>query len=191
MSSRQLLLDTAAVLFAAQGFEATTTQQISREAGVTEPMIYYHFKGKDELFTHTLTATFTRYLELLDELRKEKPAPFETIERLISVHLDIVQEMPHGVRLIISNCPAKLHDPEAVCAQFYSTARNRLARIVSDALKRGIASGEFAKVQVSQTTNLLVAMLNGILRQRAFQLAKDRGIRKAAVAFCRRALAPA
>ena len=46
MSKREIILKTAARLFAAQGFEATTTIQIAREAGATEPLIYYHFKSK-------------------------------------------------------------------------------------------------------------------------------------------------
>jgi len=44
-------------LFASQGFEGTTTLQIAGEGGVTEPLLYYHFKGKDELFTHFLPPT--------------------------------------------------------------------------------------------------------------------------------------
>jgi AcrR family transcriptional regulator len=40
MSKKTNILETAAALFAAQGFEATTTQQLAAEAGVTEPLIY-------------------------------------------------------------------------------------------------------------------------------------------------------
>ena len=36
----------AACLFAEQGYDGPTTLQIANEAGVTEPLIYYHFKGK-------------------------------------------------------------------------------------------------------------------------------------------------
>jgi AcrR family transcriptional regulator len=39
MSKRETILKTAAKLFVAQGFEATTTLQIVREAGATEPLI--------------------------------------------------------------------------------------------------------------------------------------------------------
>jgi AcrR family transcriptional regulator len=51
MSKRETILKTAASLFATQGFDGTTTMQIAREAGVTEPLIYYHFKTKGDLFT--------------------------------------------------------------------------------------------------------------------------------------------
>jgi AcrR family transcriptional regulator len=40
MSKRDAILKTAARLFATQGFDGTTTIQIAREAGATEPLIY-------------------------------------------------------------------------------------------------------------------------------------------------------
>lgn len=52
MSKREIILKTAAHLFPTQGFDATTTLQLAREAGVTEPLIYYHFP-KDFMFELT------------------------------------------------------------------------------------------------------------------------------------------
>jgi AcrR family transcriptional regulator len=49
MSKKQAIQETAVRLFAAQGFTATTTVQVACEAKATEPMIYHHFKGKEEL----------------------------------------------------------------------------------------------------------------------------------------------
>jgi AcrR family transcriptional regulator len=54
MNKRENILRTAARLFAAQGFDATTTIQIARESNVTESLIYCHFKGKDDLFTNII-----------------------------------------------------------------------------------------------------------------------------------------
>jgi len=48
LTKKQNIIQAAARLFAEQGFEGTTTLQIAHEADVTEPLIYYHFKGKDQ-----------------------------------------------------------------------------------------------------------------------------------------------
>jgi AcrR family transcriptional regulator len=42
--------------------------QILREASVTKPLIYYHFKGKDDLFTRIIDATFSEYFSRIDAL---------------------------------------------------------------------------------------------------------------------------
>ena len=44
------LLDVAETLFAAQGFEGTSMEEIARAAGVTRPMVYAHYPNKDEIF---------------------------------------------------------------------------------------------------------------------------------------------
>jgi len=99
-SKKQAILKTAARLFAAQGFEATTTSQIAREAGATEPLIYYHFKGKDDLFTSIIDATFSEYFSRIDELEKNPDSPFGRIQKLIELQCDIAEEMPDEVQLI-------------------------------------------------------------------------------------------
>ncbi|MBP2472293.1 AcrR family transcriptional regulator [Crossiella equi] len=44
------LLDVAEALFAEHGFEGTSMEDIARAAGVTRPVIYSHYPGKDEVF---------------------------------------------------------------------------------------------------------------------------------------------
>ncbi|MCO5396941.1 TetR/AcrR family transcriptional regulator [Ralstonia soli] len=46
---RDRLLDIAVALFARDGVGPTTLAAIAREAGVTAPMVHYHFKTRDQL----------------------------------------------------------------------------------------------------------------------------------------------
>ena len=47
---REQLVSVATRLFAERGYEATTTSAIAEAAGVTEPILYRHFHGKQDLF---------------------------------------------------------------------------------------------------------------------------------------------
>jgi AcrR family transcriptional regulator len=51
---REQILKTALKLFAAQGFDATTTKQIAREAGIAEGLIFHYFSTKASLLTALL-----------------------------------------------------------------------------------------------------------------------------------------
>ena len=124
MSKRDAILKTAAKLFAAQGFDGTTTIQIAREAGVTEPLIYYHFKGKDDLFTHIIAATFSEYFSRIDDLEQNPDSPFGQIQKLIELQYDIAEEMPDEVQLIANTCPARLNDPETRRISAPATSKN-------------------------------------------------------------------
>ena len=47
---REQILEAATQLFARQGFQGTTTKQISDHTGVNEALIFRHFASKDELY---------------------------------------------------------------------------------------------------------------------------------------------
>jgi AcrR family transcriptional regulator len=47
--TRGRILETALELFAAQGFAATTTRELSERMGFTKAALYYHFRSKDDL----------------------------------------------------------------------------------------------------------------------------------------------
>ena len=62
---RDRLLDIAVTLFARDGVEPTTLAAIAREAGVTAPMVHYHFKTRDQLLDAVVDA---RLRPLIDQV---------------------------------------------------------------------------------------------------------------------------
>ncbi|QLY34228.1 TetR/AcrR family transcriptional regulator [Nocardia huaxiensis] len=49
--ARQLILDAAEKLFAAQGFDATPTAAIAKSAGVPKGLVFYYFPTKDAILS--------------------------------------------------------------------------------------------------------------------------------------------
>jgi AcrR family transcriptional regulator len=66
LTRKQEIIDTATRLFAYQGFEGTTTRQIIAESKTSDPLLYYHFKSKDDLYIQIVEATFRKYYSRLD-----------------------------------------------------------------------------------------------------------------------------
>ncbi len=165
MNKKQNIIQAATHLFAEQGFEGTTTLQIANEADVTEPLIYYHFKGKDEVFSHILETSFKKYFSRLEALERETVTQFKRIEALLDFHFRFVEEMSDESYIGVSTCPAKLKDPEHICTKNVQRQRDRLKEYLKDCLEKGIKSGEFNQVPVYETVNLLIAMINGLIRQ--------------------------
>jgi AcrR family transcriptional regulator len=187
-NKKQDIVQAATWLFAEQGFDGTTTLQISKEAGITEPVIYYHFKGKDELFTGIIASTFQTFFAHLNDLPEKTDTEFEKIENLIALHFDIVNKMPDEIYLAVSACPARFKDPDGICRKSIQEVRRRLKNYLTDCLEAGMASGEFHTVQVDATGNLISAMLTGLMRQRGLKFEEVKGLRETTVEFCRRSL---
>lgn len=188
MKKKQNIIETATKLFASQGFDGTTTLQIAREAGVTEPLIYYHFEGKDDLFTHIIEHGFKVYLERLDSLKLETAYQFEKIEKLVEVHFNFVREMPDEIYLFFSTCPAKLKDKSHVCSKKFQKQRRWLDAYLTSCIEKGVKTGEFYPIPIKETVSLLFALISGIVRQRGLQLNTLKGMRITTIEFCRRSL---
>lgn len=54
MTTRQLILETATEHFMRDGFKATSTRQIAKEVGITQPNLYHHFASKEALYITAL-----------------------------------------------------------------------------------------------------------------------------------------
>jgi AcrR family transcriptional regulator len=188
MKKKVQLIKTAARLFATQCYDATTTAQIAKEAGVTEPLIYYHFKGKEEMFHYVQKYAFEEYLRRLEQLPAETRSAMERIENLIHFHFDMFQDLPVEVHLIVNACPNQLRDGKSVAAQHILQQKAHLRKYLKNTIKKGVASGELKDVPLTATADIIITLLNGVLRRTSTGLQNIRGMRTATIAFCRNAL---
>ena len=60
MERRAAVLDTACRIFSKGSYRGTTTAEIARESGVTEPILYRHFSSKRELYLACLDQAWER-----------------------------------------------------------------------------------------------------------------------------------
>ncbi|MEC4572015.1 TetR/AcrR family transcriptional regulator [Streptomyces virginiae] len=81
---RRELLGTAAEVFAAQGYNATTVRKIADAAGMLAGSLYYHFDSKESMLDEILSAFLTELWEGYDAVLAAGLGPRETIEALVT-----------------------------------------------------------------------------------------------------------
>lgn len=81
---RQQLLDCAAELFAQHGYARATTAELARAAGVTEPIIYRHFKSKRDLFIALIERTGEETIGSWEATLSDADSPPDRLSRLIA-----------------------------------------------------------------------------------------------------------
>jgi TetR/AcrR family transcriptional regulator len=72
---RAALLKIACRLFSEGSYRGTTTADIAREAGVTEPVLYRHFASKRQLFLSCLQDTWAGVRVMWEETVAAEPDP--------------------------------------------------------------------------------------------------------------------
>ncbi|MCW2868914.1 TetR/AcrR family transcriptional regulator [Actinacidiphila oryziradicis] len=81
---RSELLATAAEVFAAQGYNATTVRQIADAAGMLAGSLYYHFDSKESMVDEILSAFLGELWAGYDAVLAAGLGPRETIEALVT-----------------------------------------------------------------------------------------------------------
>ena len=81
---RDLLLESAADLFAEKGFHGVGIDDIGEAAGITGPGVYRHFASKHALLEALIASTMDRMLDLAEHA--------EDLDALVDLHVSLVTE---------------------------------------------------------------------------------------------------
>ena len=65
--TRERIVIAAVDLFSERSFDGATTREIATRAGVTQPLLHYHFHSKDELWRAAVDSLFERLRQTLGE----------------------------------------------------------------------------------------------------------------------------
>ena len=90
--TRQKLVDVARQLFAKNGFENTTMNDIAISSGKGRRTLYTYIKIKEELYYAVIESELERLSDKLDEVAAKKIRPQEKIIELIYTHLSMIKE---------------------------------------------------------------------------------------------------
>lgn len=188
MNKKDSIIKTASHLFSIQGYDATTTLQIAKEVGITEPAVFYHFKNKSRLFSKIVKDASASFISRIDSLDLSGDSAIDAIVSLIHIHFEIVDQEPDPIRILLRTCPAQMEEPDSECIQVYRKVWIKLKDTAKTIISKGVSSGEFRPVAVEETSNLLVALLSGLMRQQILSMEASESMQNAAIIFCKNAL---
>ena len=97
------MLDVALETFARSGLEATTMDDIAREAGVTKPLLYQHFKSKRALFLELLDDVVVRIIDALTAAAELAPGPRLQVEAVCDAYFRFVLHNESAMRLLFDS----------------------------------------------------------------------------------------
>jgi len=64
MSTKEKILDAALTLFAENGYDGTSVEQIAGIVGIKAPSLYKHYKGKEDILNALIESAEKRYEEM-------------------------------------------------------------------------------------------------------------------------------
>lgn len=101
---RQQLLDVSRARFAERGFDGTSIEEIAARAGVSKPVVYEHFGGKEGLYAVVVDREIGRLLERVTGALTGGH-PRELLEQAALALLSYVDDETDGFRILVRDSP--------------------------------------------------------------------------------------
>ncbi len=152
----QELLASALDLFVERGYAATRLDDVAAQAGVSKGTLYLYFANKEELFKAVVREN------VLPVIGKAE----ETVSHYEGASADLFREIMMGWWERIGNTKlsgiTKLMMAESgnfpeVAKFYHEEVISRANAMIIGMLERGIARGEFRKIDTAQAMNIVVA----------------------------------
>jgi AcrR family transcriptional regulator len=101
---RQQLLDIGRRLFAERGLDGTSIEEIAAQAGVSKPVVYEHFGGKEGLYAVVVDREVDRFLSMATKLLEGEDTREKFEAAAISL-LKYIEENTDGFRILVRDSP--------------------------------------------------------------------------------------
>lgn len=165
LDTRDALLRAAAQVFVARGVHGATVRQIVDAAGLTIPALYYHFKGKEDLYAVLIGEARANFRQRLLEVLAAEATPVDKLFAIAAAYVGFGREDPLRLRVLCNELfrPREADEPDHEMV-YLNEWTNECIEEVLDAAAR---SGAVAIADVSDARRMFMALLTGILVEQA------------------------
>lgn len=130
---REQLIGIARALFAARGYEGTSIEEIASRAGVSKPVVYEHFGGKEGLYAVVVDRETQALLDMVTGALSGGH-PRELLEQAALTLLDYVEQHTDGFRILVRDSPVA--QQTGTFASLISDIATQVDHILADEFRR-------------------------------------------------------
>lgn len=132
---REQLIAVGRSLFAAEGFEAVSVEEIASTAKVSKPIVYEHFGGKEGLYAVVVDREMQKLTgTLIDALSAGDAHPRQIVERTALALLTYIEENAEGFGVLVRDSPTT--DPAGSFSSLLGDVSLRVEEILTQAFKQ-------------------------------------------------------
>ena len=157
--SRAAILRAAAQEFAEHGIAGARTDAIARAARVNKALLYYYFKDKETLYGAVLDNAFSGMKTNIFQVLDSDLPPREKIMAYVGAYFDFIASNQIYPKLMQREVMRAAEGDSVHINRLVKTHFQPIDRRVGELLHKGIAEGEFRKVDPAHFIPSMVAMI--------------------------------
>lgn len=160
--ARERLFKVALELFVERGYAATTVREIVEAAGVTKPVLYYHYKNKEGLYLEIMGGITRIFEERVKELGNSPGSIKARIVHFLTGLLDGALQNIDAVRLAYA---IYFGPPQGAPFVDFEHFFDQILEIVESLIEEGIESRELAPCDSRLSAWTIVGVYNTIMEE--------------------------
>ncbi|MGA2377017.1 MAG: TetR/AcrR family transcriptional regulator [Candidatus Sulfotelmatobacter sp.] len=157
--SRAAILQAAAKEFSELGIAGARTDAIAREARVNKALLYYYFKDKETLYGAVLDDAFSGMRSRVFQVLDSDLPPREKIMAYVGAYFDFIASSPIYPKLMQREMMRAREGHSEHIDRLVKTYFQPIYQRVGELLRKGIADGEFRRVDPIHFIPSMVAMI--------------------------------
>jgi TetR/AcrR family transcriptional regulator len=157
--SRAAILRAAAQEFAEHGIAGARTDAIARAARVNKALLYYYFKDKETLYGAVLDNAFSGMKTNIFQVLDSDLPPREKIMAYVGAYFDFIASNQIYPKLMQREMMRAREGDSVHISRLVKTYFQPIYRRVGELLHKGIAEGEFRKVDPAHFIPSMLAMI--------------------------------
>jgi AcrR family transcriptional regulator len=158
---REEILAAAAEQVLARGFAHTRVVDIANALGVSTSLIFYHFGTKERLMAESFEYAVDRDLSTLDATVSRAKDPVDGVRRILALYSP--QGNAYGWTVWVDAWAESLREPQM--RETYIRLDDRWKDVLTEQIRRGVASGAFICSDPAGSAWRLSALLDGLAVQ--------------------------
>lgn len=187
---KDAIVEAATRLFAAKGYNETSTAEVAREAGVAQGTLFYHFKTKEGIMLEAFRSMMETYLTGLDKAAREAASGLAGVEAILRYHFRFTERNSRRFLMVLRDFPFFFAHSDPDTRRQVRELILRSVSILKDTLEKGKDDGSIRiEVEPEATAHLLRGLMHGLVRQKLLGPLEILVGGEDAVAFCRQSLA--
>jgi TetR/AcrR family transcriptional regulator len=157
--SRAAILKAAANEFSEHGIAGARTDSIARAAGVNKALLYYYFKDKETLYGSVLDNAFSGMKQKVFQVLDSDLPPRQKIMAYAGAYFDFIASNQIYPKLMQREMMRAREGHSEHIERLVKTYFQPIYKRVGELLQKGIAEGEFRKVDPAHFVPSMVAMI--------------------------------
>ena len=155
IAGRSAILQAADPLFASNGYQSASIDDIASAAGVSRGLVHYHFHSKEELFMEVVKEVMDEFAVRLKETLADCHTSREKLHALVLSFMDLAESKRNLWRTGVSEAGGL----SMQITRMFGSYRQKTVAFITRVLSEGVVTGELRPVDTQFVAYCLLGII--------------------------------